>query len=78
VLGDLMNLNVLRQAVEDDSSEIEHGDKSRIDKCLADAMAAHRAKALKLGRVLFAEEPKTVRRRWRVYWDDWQVARRLG
>ena len=78
VLGDLMNLDVLRQAVADDSGEIDREAKSRIDKCLAEAIALHRAKALKLGRLLFAEAPKRVRRRWRVYWDDWQAGRRLG
>ena len=78
VLGDLTNLNVLRRTIEDDSGGIDEEDKVRIDTCLADATARQRAKALKLGRLLFADTAKTVRRRWSVYWDDWRAGRRLN
>jgi hypothetical protein len=77
-LGDYQNLSLLLDALRDESSQAAEADAVAAIRIASRLHGKLGKRALKLGRLLFADKPRAVDRRWRTYWDDWEAARRMG
>lgn len=78
MLGELQDLYVLGRVLGEASAGLSEDDRARIGERLEGEVVRLRRKALKRGKMLYAEPTRTVRQRWRTYWADWKAARRLG